>query len=739
MKNLDYLEYLVENIKVDTFEKDEIIDKLEKIKNKKFLSKEDIGLLKSIEENQNKKYSQQVQLIAREIIEESGLERKEIESIKPVGKIPLKKEPEIKIEISPDKMTGFITVIPDNIEIDRQFLVDKLKEKGIIKGIIDENIDKILEKYKRGERVERFIIARGQKPVDGRDGKIEVKFKKDEKLTEEYKKENSITDREVVCGMVKQGDVLVKKIPATSGFKGYTVTGEELIPKKGKEVNLQIKRNVVYHSESNTYRALVDGIAVLEDNTLFVKQYIPGSFKVKISSDEMEVYLTVFPSAGGAPAVTLKKVLEFLETVPVKVEIDRDAIEQAIKNAEENHKPVYNVKIAEGEYPVNGEDGKIEYKIHIATGKCKILEDGRIDFKEKDLITQVKENQLIGILYLPTPGKKDGITVTGKKIPAQPGKSVKLIPGKNIKFVEKNRIIEIYSEINGHLKLEDDTIYVNPFFIVKGNVDFNTGHINFSGDVIINGDVLDEFKVIADGDIIIKGSVGASYVKSGGTIIVKNGIHGKGKGTVEAKKTIFTKFIENATVKAGENLIVGSAVIQSRLFVENELQVTGDRGQITGGIVYAGKIIKARNIGSPAGVKTEIYIGFDYRKTDELEKVLDKKNEYIKNLETLNNVIKKIKKYKAKLEKESKLREIYIKALEKKEIILNQLHIIKEEEKKIREAQIKYYRPEMYVYGTLYTDVKINYAGKVIEIKDPHYRVKLARIEGRNTVGFMKL
>src|SRR5690606_23817925 len=78
----------------------------------------------------------------------------------------------------------------------------------------------------------------------------------------------------------------------------------------------------------------------------------------------------------------------------------------------------YNSKtlVAEGEKPVNGEDGYIKYFFPIKIDTTpRELEDGSVDFRNLDIIHNVRAGDLLAELVPPTEGKQ-GITVQGNII-----------------------------------------------------------------------------------------------------------------------------------------------------------------------------------------------------------------------------------------------------------------------------------------------------------------------------------
>ena len=53
------------------------------------------------------------------------------------------------------------------------------------------------------------------------------------------------------------------------------------------------------------------------------------------------------------------------------------------------------------------------------------------------------------------------------------------------------------------------------------NVDNNVGNIRFDGTVLVRGNILNGFKVEADGDVQVNGVVEGGYIENTGNVIVK--------------------------------------------------------------------------------------------------------------------------------------------------------------------------------------------------------------------------
>ena len=71
------------------------------------------------------------------------------------------------------------------------------------------------------------------------------------------------------------------------------------------------------------------------------------------------------------------------------------------------------------------------------------------------------------------------------------------------------------------MRLENGTLHVYETPSFSGDIDFQSGNVDFSGDVFISGSVLSNFTVKAQGSIFVHGMVEAgAHLHSEGDIIV---------------------------------------------------------------------------------------------------------------------------------------------------------------------------------------------------------------------------
>src|SRR5690606_8653815 len=128
-------------------------------------------------------------------------------------------------------------------------------------------------------------------------------------------------------------------------------------------------------------------------------------------------------------------------------------------------------------------------------------------------------------------------------------------------------------------------------------VDNKVGNIDFNGSVMVRGNVLNGFRIKASGDVEVKGIVEGGYIENTGDVIVKQGIQGYNRLTINTKGSVTTKFVENAVLNVGGN-VTPEAIMHSEVSSKGNVTVLGKRGLIVGGICRARKEIRANIIGS---------------------------------------------------------------------------------------------------------------------------------------------
>jgi uncharacterized protein (DUF342 family) len=360
---------------------------------------------------------------------------------------------------------------------------------------------------------------------------------------------------------------------------------------------------------------------------------------VEITDQEMKGFVILTPPGPGGSDLSKDAILAFLRNN----RIIHGVSESALQELEDRPRYREPVLMAEGSRPQNGRDSYIQYNFETDKNRHQLKEaaDGRVNFKELGLIQNVVAGQPLARKLPPEPGQP-GRTVTGKVIPARNGKDMPTPMGRNVHMADDGATL--IADINGLVTFIGGKINVEEIFTVPGDVDLKTGNVMFLGTVIVQGNVEDGFSVKASGNIEVRGSVGKCEIVAEGDIIIHQGVAGKGGGTVQAGKNIWSKFIENTTVEAGENVIVSDGLINTTIVANKKIICQGKRAAIVGGKYRACEEINAKTLGSPVGgTETILEVGYDPKSKEKMDglqaqalQIKRQAEELDKNIATLN-------------------------------------------------------------------------------------------------------
>ena len=436
---------------------------------------------------------------------------------------------------------------------------------------------------------------------------------------------------EAVVRLSADGVLLRVSQPENGGNRvGERAAYEALAHRGIADFNQQMVGRVVKHADGTWVK-----VAEYDFNPTSQSE-----ISVDLADDQMKATLRVTAPGPGGTDVSAAEILAYAEGLGVVHGLMQDVIPDF------ENRPRYDehILIAQGDRPVNGADAKIAYMFNVDRSTINLREkDGRVDFKELDLIENVEAGQILA-KKVPAEDGVPGRTVSGQELPANPGADIEIVAGKNVRLAEDGQ--SALAEINGQVILQQKgAIVVEPIFLVAGDVNHKTGNILFLGTVLIKGNVEDGFEVKAAGDIEIRGSVGKCVIDAEGSITVYQGIQGKSGGRVHAGGDVLARFIEQGTVKCDGNVVVSDGIVHSSVDAKQRIICDGKRAQIVGGHLRAAEAIQARVMGSINGTETIIEAGFDPQSMEALadhrkqkEKVEAALPDLDLNIKTLENL-----------------------------------------------------------------------------------------------------
>lgn len=438
---------------------------------------------------------------------------------------------------------------------------------------------------------------------------------------------------------------------------------------------------------------------------------------ISLSPDEMEAYLQI--DKKNVPGRI--NIIIALTDKGIKNGIDFEMVDAVSKGEIDQS----SVIIAKGTPCIDGKDGWYEFYFQTKSDNYEeLLEQDKIKFSQIEWFEIVNKDQQLAYYHKSIPGK-DGTTVTGKKVYAKRCKELPLLSGTGIKKQKDN--VTYIANHNGVIMLDGYTLKVTPLLKLK-EVAAST-EINFTGNIIIEGNVKSGAKIHATEDVLIKGTVESAQINTEGNLILQKEFIGYKDATIRAKKNVIGPDFELVEIYASQK-IIGNKFKNCILYAQGQVKTVGQDGMIAGGSICAENGIKTVNLGTQERIPTFIKIG-------KIERFKQRENNYnsiirdvSQELFTLQNALKEFQKrfspeLRNKMEMYLKIENaIYTKEREM-ENILRQKHDLLEEIQKSETAcveitNILYEGVTVEIDGTKYQSQKtkgviLQKNGKVID------------------------
>lgn len=443
-----------------------------------------------------------------------------------------------------------------------------------------------------------------------------------------------------------------------------------------------------------------------------VLERVDATIEITIDPDEMGASAKITTAQGGKN-LSPKAILTAAQEAGVKKGFSKELLIQlaqlAVKEAPNSH---VDLQIASGKLAVNGTDAII--KPLVVSAQTRILkpkkrEDGSVDMRDLGDIICVEVGEPIAKKIPLTQGIK-GFTVTATPLSPEPGNDVDLVAGEGTNISSKNNNV-LVSEKVGLPKLINNGMEVDEIYTIK-NVTVATGNINFTGSVIIEGDVTEGMRVKASGDITVGGFVESATLESGGDITISGGIIGR-KHDIEkthitdvimsvniiAKGSIYAKYGQYAQISCGQDIRIENQLLHSILSIGGRLWIGKEdqaNGKLIGGFTKAGTSVHAGMIGATAGSNT--IINFEHKiltfkeEINQVEELLKIESNKTDELKSAMNKLKKLPKEKSRPELLTKIVSSYQLHAKKMGETIN--------EKEVLEEDLQEYMNSVYIEAT---------------------------------------
>lgn len=360
--------------------------------------------------------------------------------------------------------------------------------------------------------------------------------------------------------------------------------------------------------------------------------------EVRISDDGLSAVFAL--NGPDTDTITVDLVLSMLKEHGITHGIvDEETIYQFLESPAEGEK---TLEVARGVLPIIGKDGQIEYFFETDPLKVGAIKAGeRIDYKDRGQVPQVNEGELLARLT-PTVEGRDGCNIFGEKTRVYKPRKLRLYYGEGVTLSEDG--LEASAKRAGQPKLTvDGRLIVEPEYVVKGDVDLETGHVDFAGSICVYGTVQDGFRV-KGGSLSAKEILKAD-VDTVGDIVVNGGIIG---ARIKTQGHVKAKFIQGATIEAKGDVLVDSSIIDSRIQTCGTCLIR--TGKVFSSSVQAKRGIEARQIGSEQSKSCQLVVGLDELTQSEMNALKERMKEKTGRIARFESALQKLRGYCERME-----------------------------------------------------------------------------------------
>lgn len=362
-----------------------------------------------------------------------------------------------------------------------------------------------------------------------------------------------------------------------------------------------------------------------------VNRVIDGGMKLKVDEKELAAYLTKTGDFDNNISVyDLKRILN---RNSILAGIKDDSMLQGFIQSRGFRKNPF--KAAQGIEPFKGHDARVEYYFetdHLKAGGLD--EEGNIDFKDRGRIPRVEADELLAEKF-PCRESMNGKNIFGQVIEVPETKDVKLKHKTGTRLSEDG--LKVYSTVAGYPKLAwSGNIMVLDRFMVKGDVGYQTGHLDYEGNIIIQGCIKNGFKVV--GYQIKTQEVDGGEVYADGDLEVSDGING---ARIYARGNVYAKFVNKSEINCLGNVYVQKEIVDSK--IENCGALIIKSGDVIFSEVASNMGIHAKNIGTEKSKPNTVTVGVDVFIEKEIKEIQDKIPAFEKEIDILKARKKKLR------------------------------------------------------------------------------------------------
>ena len=468
-------------------------------------------------------------------------------------------------------------------------LRDLLAARGIVFGLNEESLALACAIIDQGEALpDPLLLAQGTHPVPGRRD-LQLIFPLQSLAIETVDDEGNPRETEIqLAPLVLNGGVIAEYMPPVEPVSGRNVLGQEVACPSPTIQVVRPGEHVSLIERTQQIVALASGYPVITRTTKGLVEQLTVSIErlITVTPDKMLALLHLKPPPTGQALPALATIEQVMEEERVVSGRRPEAIAECLARCAAELLPQQAV-VALGTLPVNGTDAWLRFEMDVGALPGRELEDGSIDFRDRNMFVGVDKDQLIAVRVPATPGTP-GQDVFGEQTMPQAGRDLVVKVADDASYDQVSG--EIRASRAGVLSVvSEHSIKVCALQVISGDVGFETGNVISRNALEIKGSVQPKFKVNALGDILIRGNIEKAQVRSDSSVVVQAGMLGD-FAVIRARGDVDIQFIENGRIIAGGNILLRKNAYYCRLHAGGDLQCDPSSRVITSQMVAGGSI-----------------------------------------------------------------------------------------------------------------------------------------------------
>jgi len=438
---------------------------------------------------------------------------------------------------------------------------------------------------------------------------LDLALEDQQKDIKEKKKPRLIGDMMVEAGLLteRQRDYILKlqKRLKKNAIEAIAAKPDQAVPKASVLEDLPEEfSSPAEPGAEETASAAADS----QEVALLPPEIITGGIQLQVSSDFMSAFIIKTEHFDDTVlASDIKE--ELLDRGIVSGIVSEEMIDGFIQSSGFKTQAF---RVAKGIRPIQGQDAKVAFFFNTDYLKAGGMDDnGNIDFKQRGAIPLVDKGTVLAE-KTPRVEARWGQNIYGDEVITEKGEDEVLRFGHGAVLSEDG--LKLLAEVRGYPKYSlSGVVFVHEEYTTGGDVDYETGHIEFDGNVSVKGCIKSGFKV--RGNDVSTVELDGGIVEAEGDVKVDGGIN---EGQVYARGNVYAKFIHNSEIICMGDVYVQKEIVDSTVESSGSCSITN--GKLISSTITAKMGVMAKTIGTEMGRPSVIKVGHDAFTQRELKK-----------------------------------------------------------------------------------------------------------------------